>query len=409
MKAATRGWASLICLWALSLLLAACTSAETPTPTPAPPSAWGEIITLGAAEQSVAPAFTLLDDGRLFSWIGADETGIHQDARLLNRVGRLSERVVLPLPPLHPFAQELYPAAGGAHFLWLDADPESIDSSLRLFSALVNPLLSVERGPVRVSTQSTLHYAALPNVDGSLWVVWSGGLLAEPALYAQLLDALGRPRSPQKLIDNADWPALLRTDAGAAYLYWQTGPLIYRALLGDGVVENVQPVTEAPHLALGDLLEGFSTALDATHAYLFWNITRADGAVEVWYTAGPLEAESWPLPIRLGVALAAVPFVSGFNSGLAAAATSGDAGLRWAAPARGQFAVLPIAAQVGADLALVYMQAGQVVGYQQITSLDLPLIGAPLLLADRALHLHLSWAQPTLQATAELRFTSTQR
>src|SRR5690606_36380570 len=116
MKATTRGWASLICLWALSLLLAACTPAETPTPTPAPPSAWGEIITLGAAEQSVAPAFTLLDDGRLFSWIGADETGIHQDARLLNRVGRLSERVVLPLPPLHRFAQELYPAAGGAHF-----------------------------------------------------------------------------------------------------------------------------------------------------------------------------------------------------------------------------------------------------------------------------------------------------
>src|SRR5688572_5634911 len=80
----------------LIMLLAACTS-TTLTPTPVV-SAWGEIVTLGQAEQMDAPSIWLFQDQVMVTWIGADETGIHQDMRAILKTG-LSERIVLPLPP----------------------------------------------------------------------------------------------------------------------------------------------------------------------------------------------------------------------------------------------------------------------------------------------------------------------
>lgn len=399
-----------LCLIATLLPLAACGADALPSITPAPPtSAWGQIITIGQAEQTGGPAFALAAGEAFFAWIGADETGVHQDMRLLNTEGALAERAVLPLPPIHPFDQSVYPAAGGAHLLWLDADPQEPAGGLRLFSALVNWQLQGERGPVRLSDRQTLRYAALPNRDGSLWVVWSGGPLAEPNLYAQPVSPSGIPQSPQHLIGDADWPALVRTNAGQAFLYWQTGTQIYRAGLGDGALEGVQPITEAPRLAPGDRLESFRAALDQTHGYLFWDLTRADGSAEVWFASGPLEAASWARPARLGISILDQPQMTGFNTGTARAAASGDVWLRWASPASGQFVTLPLAAQVGDALSLIVFQAGAARAYQAVAPLDFPLIGPPHLLADRALHLHLSWAQPTGQATADLRFTSTRR
>lgn len=401
-------------IWALLALSTAC-AAPSPTPLPPPPlssSLWGKMVTLGQSEQTSAPAFAVRGESITFAWIGADETGVHQDARMTVGSG-LSARVVLPLPPVYPFQQKLAPAGeNGTHFLWLDAESAASDAGLRLFSAYVNRDLQVERGPIRVSNRATLRYDFVVNADYGLWVVWSGGLAHEPTLIAQLLDPLSRPRPPQQIAAAADFPALARTAQGIVHVFWIStlDRAVYQAILGDGTLSDTQKLFSAPALNRGDRLLTMQAALDLRYAYLFWTIERADATIELWWASAALNTNAWTAPARLGVEIdTQSTFSTGYNSGTAYTARTGTRWLAWAAPTRQQQQSLPVAAQVDDGLAIIYLQNGQIAGFQRIVDLPSKLAAPPLLHSDRALHLYLSWSSPTPHAAADLNFTTTRR
>ncbi len=391
----------------LMALLSACTSTA---PTAAPVvSAWGEIITLGQAEQMDAPSIWPLQDQVMVAWIGADETGIHQDMRAVLKTG-LSERIVLPLPPKNPYAQQMYPDQNGNnHLLWLDANDSG---EVRLYSALVTTGMKVERGPTLISDEATRRYAVMPNGDGSLWVISSGGLAIEPSLYARLIDPQGRPRSEDiyQIASDADWPTLVRANDGTIYLYWirHSDGTVMRSMLMNGIPDNPQPISQTITLNTGDRLLSFSAALDATHGYLFWNISRADGSAETWFANGTLDSVTWDAPVRMGFDRSKGNFETGFNSGTVGVARTGDNWLSWTTTLAGQFNVLPVATATGGNLGIAYLQGGTVVGYQDIAAVS-SLIGLPALRTDRDRFLYLSWSEPSASGKADLKLTMTKR
>jgi hypothetical protein len=375
-------------------------------------SAWGEIVTIAQSEQANAPALFASASGSVTAvWVGADDAGIHHDMRV-NR----DEALVLPLPPGRPALQTLYPTNIDArvHLLWLDADYELRNDPLLanetyLFSALISAG-TVERGPVRVSSGRTLHYAAAALPDGSLWAAWSGRLLTEPELYLQPIDNTGRPLQPQRIALNADFPTFARAEDGTLYLFWiQLGSRrVYRARVLQGSLQDTLAVTYVPTLNAGDRLVSISASMDRTHGYLFWNIGRVDGRAETWWASGTLTADEWALPQRLGITTADAAFTTGFNGGAGVTASAGETWQAWSAPLLGQHDAQPVAAWDGAQLGIVYLQAGSIVGYQAVVTVDI-LIGTPALLTDRNRHLYLSWAYPTPNAYANLLLTSTRR
>lgn len=387
----------------LLLILAGCDTGDTRPEM----SLWGPVVTLGEAEQSAAPALSVLPGWVAAFWVGADDTGVHQDTRLVD-VGGLSERVVLPLPPVHPYGQQSAPAsAGNTHLLWLDAGDDNLP---RLVNALITPEMTVDRGPLLVSDRRTLHYSLLPAGDGGLWVVWSGGSPAEPGLYVQTIDGAGRSPHPRPLGVTGDWP-LLAAGNGTTYLFWlnRAEGQVYGGELLAGVLATRRVLVTPPDMLPGDRLLAVQAGLDQTHAYLFWTITRAAGGTETWYAAGSPAGGDWSPPARLGIVTTLdTPFTTGFNSGTARQSADGTEWLAWASPAPAQYAVLPVAAAWGKRLIVVYFQGGRVVGWQDIAATN-GLIGTPLLAADRDLHLYLAWADPQPAGYAALRFTTTRQ
>jgi hypothetical protein len=385
--------------------LASCTLVTAAIPS-APASYWGEIIVFGQAEQLNAPALEIRSDRIVTAWVGADNSGVHHDMRVVD--ASMPPITILPLPPARPYAQQLAPAqAGMTHLLWLDADE---DGATRLFSALITPDQTVERGPTTVSDRGTRRYTVVPNGDGSLWALWVGEPIAEPVLYAQYVDSLGRPRQPARLVSDTDWPALSWTSSGID-LYWiqsSTGQL-QRARLVNGTLDTIQPISVGISLGGGDRLTGLGAGSDHTHSYLFWNITRADGQFETWWTTGPLNTSSWNQPQRLGIDWTTKSFVeTGFNGGRAFPARGGERWLSWATPVTGQLDTLPVAAVQGNYLSMIYFQGGEVIGYQSITPIS-GLIGQPSLVTDRDRHLYLAWSEPTPSGYADLKLTTTRR
>ncbi|HEX2907831.1 MAG TPA: hypothetical protein VHO69_13265 [Phototrophicaceae bacterium] len=388
----------------VGLVLAGC--ASTPTPPPPVTSAWGTIITVGQAEQTGAPNLLAENKQVSLAWIGADETGVHQDSRTITTTG-LSARVVLPLPPTRPYAQQIAPASGGRfHLLWLDADAEA---QSQLYTATITSALETERGPVQLSSQPTRRYTLLPADNGTLEIITSGGQPAEPALFYHFVDASGRPRQETNnaLVTDADWPTLAHTSDNTAYLFWRqpNDGQVLRGQLVNGRVDTPEPVTQI-RLKAGDRLDSLNAALDNTTQYLFWNLTRANGDHESWYTCRSLNENSWSPADRLGVQPQPdQSFETGFNSGAAKVARNGEHWLSWAAPLTGQFEMLPVAARVGNTLALIYFQGGQLIGYQAIVT-PVEILGQPVLQADRDKFLYLAWAQPNANGSADLYLTT---
>ena len=395
-----------LCVLFFATLLASCRPFSTTAD--APLSYWGPIITIAQAEQTSAPALSVMDDRIAATWVGADERGIHQDARLLS-ANAMSDSVVLPLPPAHPFEQQIYPAADDQHhLLWLDALETSEN---RLYAALLSAELRVTRGPTPVSDRATRRYSALPSGNGELLIVWSGGLLAEPALYLQAIDRAGRPRPPVALVTDADWPALIRASDSSLHLFWlrPSDGQLYHATLHDEQLLNIQTLARDTALEAGDRLHSLIPALDNSHFYLFWNVTRAAGSRESWMTTRAFGGSAWSAPVRLGItritnAEETGYYQTNFNSGTTFATYSGEDWLSWVAPLKGQFDNLPAAAQFGDDLAVVYFQGGQAQGYQSIAPAQL--IGLPALHVDQARYLYLAWAQPQPNGAADLQVTS---
>lgn len=391
----------------LCLLLLVCTACDVASLTqPAPVSAWGDIFRVAQAPQSDAPALWLRPDGMLALWVGSDSAGVHQDARAISDAGELSPAVVLPLPPRHPFDQQTLPAdASRLHLLWLD---EGDDETLWLYTALINSSLGIERGPTRVSDSAALRYDVADGADGTLWAAWSGGLLAEPEIRLSRIDDSGRPRIPQPVASRADHPVFVRIDANTLYLYWLSVPdgVVYRARLDDGVPLDLASVTVGARLEPGDRLERFSAGLDDTHTYLFWNVTRANGSRETWWTSGVSGGVEWAQPTRLQIdPLPNAPLDTEFG-GAPNLANSGSTPLSWAAPLNGQHNMLAVAAQSDSALGVVYLRAGLIIGYEAVVP-GARLAGAPGIYADDAGHLALAWAQPTDSGTADLNVTTT--
>jgi hypothetical protein len=356
---------------------------------------------MAQAQQGDAPALWTHGDVLTAAWVGEDHTDVHQDA--VQIVGdTLGQRVILPLPPVHPYAQQSAPAPGGGlHLLWLD---QSTNGDNHLFSALIGTDLTIQRGPISVSDRLTLRYAAVSGGDGSVWTAWSGGLLSEPTLYTQLIDPEGRPRPAQQIATNADWPALVRTNGGALYAFWLSAAdgQVYRARLAEGAAQDVTLLSAGVRLLSGDRLHNVSAGLDAANAYLFINLTRADGTDETWMASGSLAASSWAQPRRMTLGTSREgTFDGGF--GMVDAAREGDIPLRWAAPLASQHDALPVAALVGDTLGVIYMQAGEPVGYEAVTPVS-RLVGVPGLVVSGG-RLALAWAEPTPNGHADLKLT----
>jgi hypothetical protein len=383
------------------VLLAACTNAPSQ-------SAWGEIHSIAQAEQSAAPALWLSETMLHAVWIGADERGVHQNARTLGQVN--SDVITLPLPPVHPHSQTLLPAAAGnAHLLWLDADESG---ETRLYSALVNTSMAILRGPTVISTAATYRYIALPQPNGGLTVIWSGGHAAEPALYAQTVDFESRPNNPRRLISDADYPMLLRGEDGTYRLLWlapRTQRIFEATLLANGALLPPTAILTQVRIGNGDWLMNMGAQQDATHTYIFWNILRADGAHETWYARGADSGGAWSQPAPLLIDLTSnAPYESGYNGGGAQAAQAGATPIIHTSTLAEASERLVIAAQINGGLHLVYFESGDIRGQQRVVA-DAPILAPPLLMADANRDFILAWAQPNLGEPASLLYTSTRR
>lgn len=393
--------------WCIGLLLMGCQPATLATTPPA--SAWGAVITLDQAEQMSAPVLRPLDDRVLAAWIANDVNGSYQTVASVTSAG-MTQRVRLPLP-VYPYAQQMVAAAGDNTLLaWLDAN---VDGETRLWATLFTPELELEREWIPISDEAARRYTLVSADEGATWAISVGGLLAEPTLYARYLDGQGRPRLENiySIASDADWPAAIQMPGGSVMLYWlrTSDNWVMRSSLVDGRLEQVQPVIEGLALQLGDRLDGFRVALDRTHLYLFWNVTRTDNRRESWFTAAPLEATSWLPPVRLGISASADPFETGFNGGSGLAASQGDVPLAWITPLREPFDALPVAALIDqTTLAVIYLRGGTIVGYQPVMEIS-GLLAAPTFHSDRDRHLMLAWAEATPDQPAAMRLTMTRR
>jgi hypothetical protein len=241
-------------------------------------------------------------------------------------------------------------------------------------------------------------------------ILWSGGLIAEPTIYEQTISVRGIPQEPTPLLTAADWPMLIQANDGTRHLVWMdthTQQLRYGQLT-DGELTINQPIPNGLNLIEVERLHNLQLALDSTHLYLFWNLTRLTGQDEAWYTARALDSEQWNRPQRLGIGTPMDTFIqTGFNSGPVHTVQSGENWLMWAAPLAGQFDVLPVAVSQQDEIGIVYLQGATISGYQSVTTLQKPLIGRPMLRTDRDRYLYLAWAEPTTNGKAQLQLADT--
>lgn len=368
-------------LGTLLVVLLICAACSQPTSTAAQtettPAANDPSLLLAQAQQGDAPALAISGNRLVAVWLGVDERGIHQDARRLID-GRAETTVTLPLPPRRPYAQALIPGLPGqTHLLWLDTDETAQN---RLYSALLAADLSVIRGPVAVSEGLALEFSTVTDNAGGLWSAWSGGMIAEPTVYVRRSDEEGRPLLQTTTISMGQHPALLRAPDGAIWLFWLNNGELNRQRLGLPN-EASQSLTGTISLVPGDQLVNVRAALDTTSAYFFWNVTRANGVSETWWTAGARNASAWRQPQRL----------------------TDETGnlLHWVAPAADAPDFATAAAASDAGLGIVTFSEGRVTGYKLVVP-EVRLLGMPALVTAPADNFALAWATPALP-NAELR------
>lgn len=389
----------LLLLW---LLAAACSS--TPA-TPAP--VWGPPFALGQAAQAHAPALWA-EAGRITAaWTGANPGTVYFSARAITANGP-TESATLALPARSPRDLRLLPARGDdLNLLWLDTDD---NNGPRLFAGRFNPDLEIVGSYTQISDRPTYHYDAAPNGDDTAWIVWTGGSAAEPGLYAQRLNVGGRPLDAQFLTTDAAWPVLSRTGDGTVDLYWQQatdGRWLHGSLV-DGQLQDTQTLNIRLNMEPGTILHGVQAGQDTSHRYLFWTITDSDGSTHSLYSSAPHDSADWsPLaPLTIAIDISRT-LETGYNSGPAYYATAGSHSVAWAQPLAGLSDVLPVAGATAEGIAVVYMQAGQVIAARLIATTEPPgLIGYPALTIDRQSYLYLAWSQPHLDADADLKLTS---
>ena len=232
-----------------------------------------------------------------FVWTGFDRADVHQDARLL-RDGALEPVAIVPLPPTNPLDQRLIPGTSGAfHLLWRDRPPQ--EEALRLYSAWLGADLSVERGPVEISTAPTYAFTALADGSGGAWIAWSQGHPVEPEVWLGRLDAAGRPQQLTLVATNANYPALTHAPDGTPQLYWESEGQLWRASLTPEGTEPPAALTGTVGRRSGDVLNDLWAAPCGAQVCVGWNLTRGDGQAETWLTSGPAAIGQWNVPHRL--------------------------------------------------------------------------------------------------------------
>jgi len=405
-------FSSAFALLLLAVLLSVPVSSRMAAQTTENVSAWGPVVMLGQAASQDAPALWRRGRQVLAVWTGTQDDRVFQLAGGIGADGSTAvESRPLTVRAAFPHSQSLIQATRDVtHLLWLDAESDDQTDGVRLWSALLNVSGEVERGALRLSKERTYHYD-VASVDTQLVeAVWSEGLTAEPTLYSRRIDPLGRPRPPRKLATDADWPALVSGPNNRLMLFWiaQDTTVLMADLTDDGL-QNPQAAVTIPFLDTGDHLESFNAAVDGTHLYLFWNITRASGTFETFFSSSPIDSGYWTNPQQ--VTLSVLPnafFTTGFNGGEAQRVAEGNRHAAWVTPVRGQFDVLPVVAQIGGELGVLYFQDGALAAYQPVAALEAPgLIGMVSFLADRDRHFDLAWAQPSQAGYANFSFTST--
>lgn len=360
----------------------------------APRSAWGAVYVVGVAEQGDAPAMIVGAESIIAVWISADERDTYHTLRRINTAdGTLSAVNRLPIVTGFPRHHRTARAASGFHhLLWLDADPQEPFAGVRLWALLIDDTPDATRGALIANDHTIYHHDILPADDGGLWAFYSAAPVAEPTIYAQFFDPINRPRLPVALVSAGDRPAAVRFADGTPRLFWHSvtdGTLRSASFDGDNRPQaergEIAVHVAAPALSAGDFLEHLHVAVDATHVYAFWNISRHRGEFAgTWYATAPQAAlDEWTTPRRL--TLDGVPDAPP------------DVALSWASPAAGVPSAdgLPVAVGTGDELGVVVLRGGEVVSYQAVAPLDAPgLIGTPTLHADSAGRLTLAWAQP---------------
>lgn len=405
-------WIALV-LFLTLLLAVGCTPAGTatpisaPSPTAEPVSAWGQVITAGQTEQAAGPALAMAHHQTAILWTGIDETGLgHWLARWDD--GVLIDPVKLPAPARRVIAPSIFPALDQRwHMLWLDRHDSG---EMRLFSVLLDSGLRVELGAVMLSETRTDQYTAALTGDQGLRVVWSGGHIVEPSLMTREIDPLGRPRPITTLVSGGSWPAITPAEGDTVWLFWlgAVDGLVYRGLLDGDSLVDARSITRAVDLSPGDRLTGFTAGRDRTHGYLFWNVARVNGTQETWFTTGEIDSSEWPDPTRPGITVTGdtATVETGYQSGAALPAESGDSWGHWAVPLDGAYGSLPVALNIEDDLGIVYFREGAITGYQPIIETG-PLLGPPALAVGPFGALTLSWSQPTGSSFADMQFTTT--
>ncbi|MFQ3568539.1 MAG: hypothetical protein SNJ59_16245 [Aggregatilineales bacterium] len=344
------------------------------------------MLTITHAPQTAPPAMLYDTSGLTMFWIGSDAAGVHHDGRWL-RDGTLGTPVILPLPPVHPRAQTVFPAnRNGSHLLWLDADTAG---EIRLFNALITPELTVERGPVDLSRALALNYAALPEDDGTLWVAFSGGSIAEPAIYLTRVDPTGRPQPARVVSPNGRHPALARDAAGGLHLLWLGDGELMRAQIVEGQVTEPIRASAGAYIGPGDRLHSLRAGTGDEHIIVFWNLTRANGGQETWFTSGRPEERHWRAPTRLRID----------EDG----ALSAEEGLSpvLASPLAGWHEELPAAVQTDEGIGIVWFHNGLPNAFQLAAPSALTL-DVPSFVETPDGQVAIGWAQPALNDAAAL-------
>jgi len=393
------------------LIISACSSPASSidiTPTAQPRTPWGEIVTVGQAPYAPAPNVLVDDETVLMGWVGANDERVFQGLRRWQD-GQLDSTVIPVLDVQAPFAQSIYPADNdGFHVLWMDVEPQS--EQIQLFSAYLDNTLTTVIAPPTFVSQQVTHYTAIQDIEGALWVVWSGGLLAEPSLYSVRIDGLGRPMFAERLRLDGDTPVFAQTLDNRIYLFWtsQVNRGILRGEFVDGELVNVRTISQLPDLASSDRLLEFSAQFDRTHQYLFWNIAREDGTAETFYSTSAINSEDVATPQPLTISTDNnFTIQTGFNSGTVHTAVSaGDARLSLASPLTESADVLPVVVQNDNAIGVSYWQGGAIIGYQSLTETG-RLLRSPNITTDRARHLTVTWSQPTAYGVADLHMTTT--
>jgi len=306
----------------------------------------------------------------------------------------------------NPYALQMYPASDGGMFaVWLDYTG---GRASQLYVAHLKKNGNSELGAVLVTDAPAVRVSATPLPNGGLWLVWSTALIPESVLMVSQIDAVGRPRIPLRLTNNADYPALMRTD-GRTWVYWlaATDRSLHRAELTDGqTLHDITRLTDGIPLESGDVLSHLSIGADTTHAYAFWQV-----GAQVWWTSGSLTAQEWDSPRRLSISLDAERPApqTGFNSGrVSAVSLNDDAPIQWLLPAVGQSDVLPTSAVWLGSLGIVYWRGGQPFSGQKIDVAP-RLIAPPAIAYDAERDLALAWWSVLNDTAASLHITYSRR